>query len=289
MLEDVVREMNIARLGQGVDRTGMLAPEALERTFAIIDQYARTCTQLGVERLRMVATSATRDASNAQEFVDGVVQRLGVAPEVITGNEEARLSFTGAVGRLDGVVEPVLVVDIGGGSTEFVLGSCGDVDSAVSMNVGSVRMRERHLHHDPAHADEIRDARADVDAAVDAALATVPIGKARTVVGVAGTITSVTAEALGLPAYDPEAINGTTLSLDQINDACNFFLTAPAQERAARGHMHPGRVDVIPAGALVWSQIAERIRQETAADGHEITQVTTSEHDILDGIVLSIA
>ncbi|QDC23943.1 Ppx/GppA family phosphatase [Georgenia yuyongxinii] len=288
-LTDVVRRMEIVRLGQGVDRSGRLDPVALARTLDAAREYARVCEQHGVERIRFVATSATRDAENRQDFVDGVRAALGVEPEVVSGAEEAALSFAGAASVLDPSAHPgpYLVVDIGGGSTELVLGQ-RQPHAAWSMDVGCVRLTERHLHGDPPTAAEEEAARADVRTMLDAAGAQVPLGAARTLIGLAGSVTTVTAHALDLPAYDPAAIDGATLSVADALASCRALLHATRAERAAMGFMHPGRVDVIGAGALVWSEVVTRVREEVAAQGGALTTVVTSEHDILDGIALSI-
>ncbi|WP_448071254.1 Ppx/GppA phosphatase family protein [Georgenia yuyongxinii] len=288
-LTDVVRRMEIVRLGQGVDRTGRLDPAALARTLDVARQYAQTCEQHGVERIRFVATSATRDAENRQEFVAGVRAALGVEPEVVSGAEEAALSFAGAASAIDPGAHPgpYLVVDIGGGSTELVLGQ-GEPHAAWSMDIGCVRLTERHLHDDPPTAAQEEAARADVRAMLDLAGAEVPLGVARTLVGLAGSVTTVTAHALDLPAYDPGAIDGAALPVADALASCRTLLHATRAERAAMGFMHPGRVDVIGAGALVWSEVISRVRAEVAARGGALTTVVTSEHDILDGIALSV-
>jgi exopolyphosphatase/guanosine-5'-triphosphate,3'-diphosphate pyrophosphatase len=288
-LVDLTRRMEVVRLGQGVDRTGRLAPEALERTLAAARRYAAECRELGVEATRFVATSASRDAENRQDFVDGVLDALGVEPEVVDGQEEARLSFRGATGVLAGRHPgPFLVVDLGGGSTELVLGTTRP-DAAYSMDVGCVRMTERHLLSDPPTPAELLAAHADVAAALDAAAQVVPLGDAVTLVGLAGTVTTVTAHALGLPAYDPHAIDGSVLPVEGVLVACDDLVLRSRAERAALGFMHPGRVDVIGAGALVWHDVVTRVRDEVAAAGGELTEVVTSEHDILDGIAWSVA
>ncbi|WP_084128970.1 Ppx/GppA phosphatase family protein [Demequina sp. NBRC 110055] len=286
-LTDVVRLMRVVRLGQGVDRTGQFAPEALERTLAATDEYAALCREHQVEAIRFVATSATRDASNRDEFISGVRERLGVEPEVVSGNEEAELSFRGAVSVVDpALVPPYLVVDLGGGSTEMVLGERAP-KAAHSMDVGCVRMTERHLLSDPPSATEVSGAVADVHAALDAALADVPLAQTRTLVGLAGTITTVTAQALGLDEYDRDKINGARLPVAEVLAACDVLLAASREERAAMPFMHPGRVDVIGAGALVWREVVARVRDEVAAAGGALEEVVTSEHDILDGIAFS--
>ena len=287
-LADVVREMRVVRLGQGVDATGGFAPEALKRTFAACEEYAALIRTHQAERVRFVATSATRDAANRDEFFSGVQQRLGVVPEVITGNEEAELSFTGAVAGLDGTVDqPVLVMDLGGGSTEIVLGQEA-VEAGFSMDIGCVRMTERHLHSDPPVEAEIQAAQRDINDWYDRAVAQVPAGRARTLVGVAGTITTVAAGALELDRYDPEAIHGSTLSREQVIDTCTYLTGLPRAERAQLPFMHPGRVDVIGAGALVFKTLVQRICADVEADGGSLT-IRVSETDILDGIALGIA
>lgn len=286
-LKDLDRRMTIVRLGQGVDRTGRLAPDALERTFAACREYAGVIRELGAERVRFVATSASRDAENRQEFVDGVVAILGVRPEVITGDREAEFSFTGATRELAGradLRQPYLVVDIGGGSTEFVVGD-GRVRAARSVDVGCVRMTERHLVRDGAVSDppapeQVAAMRADIEAALDLAQRTVPLAEAGTLVGLAGSVTTVAGIALGLPEYDSAAIHLSRVSLDQVRAISGHLLTATHAERAAIPVMHPGRVDVIGAGALVLLAVMERAGAE---------EVVVSEHDILDGIAYKLA
>ncbi|MFG2865192.1 exopolyphosphatase [Streptomyces sioyaensis] len=286
-LKDLDRRMQIVRLGQGVDRTGRLAPEALERTFAACREYAAVIKGLGAEQVRFVATSASRDAENREDFVRGVVGILGVEPEVITGDQEAEFSYNGATKELTGrtdLAQPFLVVDIGGGSTEFVLGD-GSVRAARSVDVGCVRMTERHLVHegeisDPPTAGQISAIKADVAAALDRAEETVPLREAATLVGLAGSVTTVAAIALGLESYDSEAIHHSRLSLAQVREITGRLLSSTHAERAAIPVMHPGRVDVIAAGALVLLSIMERTGAE---------EVVVSEHDILDGIAWSIA
>jgi len=288
-LADVERTMEVVRLGQGVDRTGRIAPEALERALAATRRYATRCTELGVEAIRYVATSATRDAENRREFVDGVRTAIGVEPEVIDGAEEARLSFRGATGVLGSRHPgPLLVVDLGGGSTELVLGTDAPVAS-YSMDVGCVRMTERHLHSDPPTTSEIAAAAADVRAALDAASAMVPLERTVTLVGLSGTVTTVTAHALGLPRYDPHVIDGTVLPVEVVLAAADDLLHRTHAQRAALGFMHPGRVDVIGAGALVWAEVVRRVQRDVAGAGRLLGPVVTSEHDILDGIALSAA
>ncbi|SMF26681.1 exopolyphosphatase/guanosine-5'-triphosphate,3'-diphosphate pyrophosphatase [Cellulosimicrobium cellulans J34] len=288
-LVDLDRRMEVVRLGQGVDRTGRLAPEALARTLDAARRYAGVITELGATRTRFVATSATRDAENRDEFVAGVLDALGVEPEVVSGEEEAALSFRGATSTVAAVRPgPYVVVDLGGGSTELVLGTATP-DAAYSMDVGCVRMTERHLRSDPPTAEEEAAARADVHAALDDAARVVPLGRAATLVGLAGSVTTVTAHALDLAQYDRDRINGAVLSVEQVLAACDDLLHRTRAERASLGFMHPGRVDVIGAGALVWSEVVRRVRDDVAAAGGSLTDVVTSEHDILDGIAWSIA
>ncbi|ALO08887.1 Exopolyphosphatase [Streptomyces venezuelae] len=277
-LVELDRRMTIVRLGQGVDKTGRLAPEALERTFAACRAYAEVIKELGAEKLRFVATSASRDAENRDEFVNGVVEILGVEPEVITGDQEAAFSFTGATGELHGD-DRRLVVDIGGGSTEFVVGN-KHVEAARSVDIGCVRLTERHVRHDPPTAEEVAAIRADVRAALDLAAETVPIGTAETLVGLAGSVTTVAAIALGLPEYDSEKIHHSRISAERVAEVTDRLLASTHDERAAIPVIHPGRVDVIIAGALVLREIVERVGA---------SEVVVSEHDILDGIALSVA
>ncbi|MFE9203714.1 exopolyphosphatase [Micromonospora sp. NPDC007230] len=281
-LVDLCRRMEIVRLGQGVDRTGRLAPEAIERTRVALADYAAEIEKFGAERVRMCATSATRDASNAADFRAMVEQTLGVPPEVVTGDEEARLSFTGAVRGLPADARPpYLVVDIGGGSTEFVVGTReGRVEAAVSMDIGCVRMTERHLHGDPPSLDEIAAAQADIAVAVDRALAVVPGREAATLIGLAGSVTTVVAIAQGLQAYEPERIHHARVSYEQVAEVTADLLAKSSAQRLAIPVMHPGRADVIGAGALVLRVIMERAG---------MSSVVASEHDILDGIAWSLA
>ena len=286
-LTDLVRRMEIVRLGHGVDKTGVIAPEAMSRTVAQSREYASQCSDLGVERVRFVATSASRDARNAQEFVVGVREAFsafGVTPEVVTGREEASLSFQGATGdlRANRIPGPYLMVDLGGGSTEFVRGT-DHVQQARSVDVGCVRMTERHLRSDPPTSRQIAEAVVDIEAAIDQAAQVVGFQGISTLVGLAGSITTITAHALGLTKYEPDKIHLCQLPATQIIGACSSLLSMTRAQRAALPFMHPGRVDVIGAGALVWSTIVQRLQRDTG-----ITTVVTSEHDILDGIALSI-
>src|SRR5215218_2499964 len=284
-LVDLHREMRVVRLGQDVDRTGRLAPEALLRTLAATRDYADRCAELGVERVRFVATSASRDAENRQDFVDGVHRLLGVEPEVVSGAEEAHLSFLGATRELvaEGLHGPFVVADIGGGSTEVVRGG-SDVEAALSVDVGCVRLTERHLAADPPTPDQVRAARADVDAALDRVAAVVPLQGVATLVGLAGSVTTVAATVLKLDAYEPARIHHARLAVDDVRSACDWLLAMSHAERAALPFMHPGRVDVIGAGALIWRRVVDRLVAESGLE-----EVVVSEHDILDGIAFSVA
>lgn len=287
-LTDVVRRMEIVRLGQGVDRTGRLAPEAIDRTRHALAAYTAELRELGARRVRMVATSATRDAQNREDFRQMVLSTLGVEPEVITGDEEAALSFAGAVRGLADAEPPYLVVDIGGGSTEAVIGAgAGDgradkgiaVDAAYSMDIGCVRLTERHLRDDPPTAAQVAAAEADIRAALDTARHRVPLDQARSLVGVAGSVTTVAAIALGLPRYLPERIHHSRIPAAQVREVSDRLLTMTHAERAALPVMHPGRVDVIGAGALILRVIVDQVGA---------AEVVVSEHDILDGIAWSV-
>ena len=286
---DLVRRMEVVRLGEGVDATGRLAPQAIERTRLVLAEYAAAARDLGAAAVRMVATSATRDAANRADFEDMVVTTLGKAPDVVTGREEAELSFLGATASLDAAARahgaepprpPFLVVDIGGGSTEFVLGDGDGVRAARSVDIGCVRMTERHLHGDPPSAEEIRRAEDDIRAALAEVTADVPVGQAASLVGLAGSVTTVAALALELPAYDPEAIHGSRIGIDAVRAVTADLLAATRERRAAMPVMHPGRVDVIGAGALVLRVLM---------DEFGMAEVVVSEHDILDGIALRLA
>jgi exopolyphosphatase/guanosine-5'-triphosphate,3'-diphosphate pyrophosphatase len=298
-LTDVARRMEIVRLGQGVDQTGRLAPEALARTTGMLRDYADVIADTSAGAVRMVATSATRDASNTSEFTRQVKEILGVVPEVLTGSEEAALSFTGATAELAAAPSaaafgahfrgPFLVVDIGGGSTEFVLGQATAAGrreagepalQAISVDIGCVRMTERHLHSDPPSGAELAAATADIDAALDAVAGAVPVRQARTLVGLAGSVTTVAGIAMGLPAYDASRIHHARVAAADVHEVARSLLAQTRAARAAIGVMHPGRVDVIGGGALILDQIMQRFG---------FGEVLVSEHDILDGIAWSLA
>ncbi|MBF0671912.1 MAG: Ppx/GppA family phosphatase [Salinibacterium sp.] len=290
-LHDIVRSLEIVRLGQGVDRTGRFDDDALARTLAVTRQYAELCRKHRVERMRFVATSATRDAANRDVFLDGVREILGVEPEVIDGDEEARLSFRGALSAIPDAAAKRsgrLVADIGGGSTELVLGETVP-EAAHSMDVGSVRLTERDIRSDPPTAEELAAVRREVEQALDHAASIVDLGAAREVIGVAGTITTVTAHAMELSDYDSAAINGSRLRLDDVLESCRSLASMPREERLMLPYLHPGRVDVIAAGATIWSTVLQRVAAETKAAGSPLHWVVTSEHDILDGTALSLA
>ncbi|MER6970999.1 Ppx/GppA phosphatase family protein [Nocardioides sp. NPDC000445] len=279
-LNEDVREARMVRLGQGVDRTGVFAEEALQRAFGAIDKYAAMIREHGVEKVRFVATSATRDAANAATFIDGVRARLGVTPEVVTGAEEAALSFGGAVRNLRGTPEPpVLVIDIGGGSTELILGDGPTlgVGEADSMDIGSVRLHERHLRSDPPTRDEIEDCVRDIDAHLDAC--PVDPATANTVVAVGGTMIQLTMGLLELAAYDRTATDHAEVAPDDVYRLVDRLLAMTVDERLALPWMHPGRADVIAAGGVILSRILKRSRVES---------LLVSESDILDGIAWSV-
>jgi exopolyphosphatase/guanosine-5'-triphosphate,3'-diphosphate pyrophosphatase len=284
LLRDLERHMRIVRLGEDVDRTGRLSAQALDRTIGALSDYAGLIERLAPEAVRMVATSATRDAANAAEFTSRVKEVLGVAPEVITGVEEAWLSFTGATRELAGqrgagLASPYLVTDIGGGSTEFVLGDEAGVTGECSVDIGCVRMTERHLRDDPPRAAEVAAATADIDAALDFVAGRVPVGDASTLVGLAGSVTTIAGIALGLSEYDSARIHHTVVSAEAVHEIATALLGQTRAQRARIGVMHPGRVDVIAAGTLILDRIMTRFG---------FAEVLVSEHDILDGIAWSM-
>jgi exopolyphosphatase / guanosine-5'-triphosphate,3'-diphosphate pyrophosphatase len=288
-LVDLQRRMEIVRLGHGVDRTGEIAPESMERTLRVTREYAASCRELGADRVRFVATSASRDARNADDFISGVRTAFhedfgaDVLPEVVSGEEEASLSFSGATGGLGalGVPGPYLVVDLGGGSTEFVRGT-DHVEASRSVDIGCVRLTERHLAGDPPTDAQLDAATADIDAALDLAEQAVPFEGIGTLVGLAGSITTITAHLLRLPAYSAERIHLARSTPEAMVAASSDLLSMTRADRAALPYMHPGRVDVIGAGGLVWRRIVARVAQRSGT-----SEIVTSEHDILDGIALS--
>ena len=282
-LTDVVRTMVIVRLGEGVDQTGQFSQAALQRTFAATDTYAELIAQHKPTRVRFVATSASRDVSNRNEFVSGIKARLGIEPDVISGDEEAALSFLGATADLINEVNPptapFLVVDIGGGSTEFVLGATKPT-AAISTNVGCVRMTERHLISDPPTAAQIASATLDIDAAIDSAYQAVPVAQAQSLIGLAGSVTTVAALALNLSEYDSTQIHGSRITAAAVHRVTQELLTMTRADRAQLGPMHEGRIDVIGAGALVLDRIMARTG---------MAEVVVSERDILDGIARALS
>ncbi|GAB3446079.1 Ppx/GppA phosphatase family protein [Actinophytocola sediminis] len=286
-LRDVHREMRIVRLGEGVDATGQLSAAALARTRAALADYTTICRRKGAERVRMVATSATRDAGNRDEFFDMTRALLGVEAEVISGDEEARLSFTGAVGDLDPEDGPFVVTDIGGGSTEVVVGTWdgrrAEVTGALSVDIGCVRITERCLRADPPTAEQLAAGRELAESVLAQAFEQVPVAGVRTWVGVAGTITTLSAVAQDLDEYDSERTHLSRLSDADITAVADRLLTASHDERAAIGSIHPGRVDVIGGGSLITQVLAENLAAKAG-----VTGILVSEHDILDGIALSL-
>lgn len=276
-LVDLDRRMTVVRLGEGVDRTGVLSEAALERTFAACRDYRGILTEYGVDRLRFAATSASRDAANATDFTAGVAEILGVTPEVISGADEAALSFLGATRGLPHA-RPVLVFDIGGGSTEFVVGD-EEVRRSISVDMGCVRFHERYLMSDPPSPAELAQLRDAAQSMMDRVLATVDVSDVADVIGVAGTVTTVAALALGLPAYDPDRIHGARITTAQVAQVAEELAALTVAERLALPVMHPGRADVIVSGATVLSVIMERLQVES---------LLASEHDILDGLAWSL-
>ena len=277
-LTDRLRRTELVRLGQDVDRTGRLAPEAIERTRVALASYVADCEREQVEKVRKVATSATRDAANRDDFRAMVLRTLGTEPEVISGREEAELSFVGAVRELTDTATPRLVADIGGGSTELVLGD-GSVEAACSMDIGSVRLTERHLHDDPPMADQVAVAERDLRDALTVARRDVPIERARTFIGVSGTVTTVSALAQGLARYDPARTHHSHIPAAAVRETADWLLHSTRADRAAKAVIQPGRVDVIGAGALILRVLTDQVGAG---------EVVVSEKDILDGIAWSI-
>ncbi|PLS25597.1 Ppx/GppA family phosphatase [Bifidobacterium imperatoris] len=295
MHEVVPRILRVIRLGQDVDKTHRFADEALERAYVAAREFADVLAEHPVDGLRFVATSATRDAENREEFEDGIEKILGVRPEVIPGTEEADLSFLGAtsVVNRDDLEAPYLVVDLGGGSTELVIGGDGitapttQVQGAFSMNIGSVRMTERHLKNDPPTDEEIAQAIADIDEHIDEAFQHVDAGKARTIIGVSGTVTTMTALAIGLKEYDHSVVDGYRLGLEEAYAIDDKFLKMTRAERREYKTIHPGRIDVVGGGAVVWNRVLAKVSEAAEQDhGTPINSYVASEHGLLDGIVL---
>lgn len=278
IFKEVVRSMEVVRLGQGVDKNKSFHPDAIKRTLDAVEMFSEVIASKGVERIRFCATSATRDATNRSLFTDGVREILGVEVEVIPGEEEAMLSFNGATKELLQSNAPYLVVDIGGGSTEFVFGS-NKVENAKSVDIGCVRMSERHFTSQPTTMDQVARAIIDIDSAISQAASVVPISNAKTLVAVAGTATTVAAAALELKEYDRHLIHLARISADKVHKVSAMFQSMNKDEIANLGYMHPGRVDVITAGSLVLS----RIMAATSA-----SEFVASESDILDGMAWSL-
>ena len=279
MVAEHVRDMVITRLGKGLDRTGRFDPAALDRTLEVLAGYAELCRRLGVERRRLVATSATRDAADRQVFLDGVRDLLGVDAEVLTGQAEAAAAYRGATSGLADD-RPTLVVDIGGGSTELILGDGATARASVSLDIGCVRLFERHLHGDPPDPAEAAALRADVAGHLARVGEVLDPAAAERVVGVAGTVTTVTAIALGLDAYDPRRIHHQTVDAAEIGAVAEKLAAMTVAERAAMPVMAKGREDVIAAGALLLDELVRSFR---------LPAVTASETDILDGVLLALA
>jgi len=275
---DLVREMRTVRLGEGVDTSGEFSEAALERTFAAAREYAELLGNYDVNKVRFIATSASRDVTNRDAFSTGIKTILGVEPEVISGDEEAELSYHGALSGLD-VKGSVLVADIGGGSTEFVTALSDGSLVSRSVNIGCVRMTERHLHSNPPTQSEIASTISDINIHIELIKETIPIDSETTFIGLAGSVTTIAAMALGLTEYDADIIHGSILSLDQVESVTDELLQMNHKKRASLGFMHPGRVDVIGGGALV-------LRESMRLLGFD--QVLVSEKDLLDGVVLSL-
>jgi exopolyphosphatase/guanosine-5'-triphosphate,3'-diphosphate pyrophosphatase len=276
---DVVREMRIVRLGEGVDKNKAFSPPALARTFKAIDEYEEILKKYDVTELKFVATSATRDAINKAMFIKGVIDRLRVVPEVIPGKLEAELSFNGATKSLRSKHQaPFLVIDLGGGSTELVLGD-EHPESAYSMNVGCVRMTERHAPGGNPNKEQENAIRDDVKKTLTLASTEVDWGKAKTVVGVAGTVTTVAAHILKLKTYDPDVLHGAEITSEQISQVAQDFISLTPTQRGALPYMHEGRIEVITAGAIVLDEVMK---------GINASKLITSEKDILDGVAWSL-
>jgi exopolyphosphatase/guanosine-5'-triphosphate,3'-diphosphate pyrophosphatase len=275
---DLVREMRTVRLGEGVDTTGEFSEAALDRTFAAAREYAVLLNNHEVKKIRFIATSASRDVTNRDAFSAGINEILGVEPEVISGDEEAELSYHGALSGLD-VKGSVLVADIGGGSTEFVTALADGSLVSRSINIGCVRMTERHLHSDPPTQPEIANTISDIDNQIEEVKKTVQIDSGTTFIGLAGSVTTVAAMALGLSEYDADAIHGSIVSVEQVDSVTEELLQMTHKQRADLGFMHPGRVDIIGGGALVLRESMRIL---------DFDQVLVSEKDLLDGIVLSL-
>jgi exopolyphosphatase/guanosine-5'-triphosphate,3'-diphosphate pyrophosphatase len=271
------RRMVITRLGQGVDRTRVLAPEALDRTFRTIADYAATCGELGVERMRVTGTSAVRDAKNREEFFTGVKRLTGHVPELLSGEQEARATFLGTLSDLN-EEGPVVVVDIGGGSTELIVG-VSEPEHLVSLDLGCVRMYEKYLESDPPSSDELEALRAEVLEALDAVKPELAVPNGARFIGVAGTVSQLAILKAGVPVYDPDVTHHAVLSHGDVRLIARRLASLPYTQRKNVKGLEAGRVDVIVAGAEILLCVLE------AFDAPEIL---TSEKDILDGLVIQL-
>ena len=271
------REMVITRLGQDVDRTGRLHPDAIARTTEVLREYRSLLERHAVQRVRATATSAARDASNSELFFSAAEAALGTRPELISGEEEATLSFRGATSGLDPQRGPFLILDIGGGSTEFALGSSAP-EALISVPLGCVRMTERFIHNDPPTADELLACEEGTRAALSEVKRRVPYERARLTIGLAGTITSLASLAKGSLRYDPAVTHHSRLSRHEVKALCGRLAEVSVAERRSM-LAEPKRAEVLVAGAVV----LHTIMQELALD-----ELTVSETDILDGLAASL-
>lgn len=282
-LNELHRQMEIVRLGEGVDQTGEFSIDAIERTVRAAASYSDIAGKFGAMKLRFAATSATRDAKNRHLFTIPIEEIFGIKPEVITGSEEAALSFIGAtkslvqLGKISKSL--YLVIDIGGGSTEFVLGVTEPTQS-ISVDIGCVRMSERHSLQEVVTDQQLAAAQLDIQAAIAKAAAVVDLKKAKSIIGVAGTVTTVAAIALGHTEYRSDLLHGAIISAKQVSEVAAQLRSMSREQKAAIPAMHPGRVDVIAAGALVLDLIMQEVK---------LPELVVSEHDILDGLALSLA
>ena len=275
----IERLMRITRLGQGVDATGRLDPEAIERTLAVLREYREVIDQHGATRIRMAATSASRDASNRDDFFHAAKEILGVMPEVISGEEEGRLSFLGATADLDPALGPFLVCDIGGGSTEFVFGTT-EAESTISVDMGCVRMTEAWLHDDPPTAEELSQALSVIDIYLDDVLREIPeLSSAQTFVGLAGTVSNTASVELGLAEYDREQIHHLVLTRAAVEDVFRTLATESIKERKENPGLEEQRADVIVGGLCVLVATMRRFG---------LDECLVSESDILDGLAMSL-
>ncbi len=285
-LTDCVRTMEVVRLGEGVDSHGRVSAEALGRLAKALDGFAATIKRFQPEQTTFVATSATRDAANAEEVHDVVRCHLGVEPRVITGEEEARFSFTGAVSAVDvAPAENVLVLDLGGGSTEFVTGRGGEVTAEVSTQMGAVRYAERFMHSDPPSEEQKEELAQAVGEVLAGISDTIDFSSVDRLVGVAGTVTTVLAHALDLPSYVPERITGAAIPVPLAIAVCGELASFSKKRLADLPYMHPGRVDIMTGGAMILKTILETIQERT---GGRVKELAASENDILDGVAIDL-